>query len=89
METEVRCPKCGETKIIKHGVSKTGRQRYYCQNEKCTAGTFQTDYAYNGCKPETERIIKEMAADENGIRATSRTLAISAYKVMVTLKKTK
>lgn len=85
-KVEIICPKCGETKVIKHGISKVGFQRYCCCNEKCKMTTFQMDYVYNGCKPDAEQRIKAMAQRSNGIRATSRILKVSAYKVINTLK---
>ena len=34
---DVRCPVCGGTNVIKHGMSESGKQRYYCKDATCTS----------------------------------------------------
>ena len=84
---EVECPKCGSTKVIKHGKTETSHQRYYCQNDDCNMKSFQLQHSYKGCSHNIEAQIIEMTANASGIRDTSRVLKISTYKVMNTLKK--
>lgn len=84
---EVKCPKCGSTKVIKHGKTETGYQRYYCKDEKCQMNSFQLEHSYKGCSHGVETQIIELTANASGIRDTSRVLKISTYKVMDTLKK--
>lgn len=84
---EVKCPKCGSTKVIKHGKTETGYQRYYCQNTDCSMKSFQLEHSYRGCNYEIETHIIKMTANASGIRDISRVLKVSTYKVMNTLKK--
>lgn len=84
---EVKCPVCGGTKVIKHGISTSGKQRYYCKESTCPGGSFQLEHCYTGCERGIEEKIVAMAANASGIRDTSRVLGISQKKVMSTLKK--
>ena len=84
---DVKCPRCGSIKVIKYGQSASGRQRYYCKNKECKTTIFQLEYKNKGCEPGVEEKIVRMAVNASGIRDTSRTLEISTYKVMETLKK--
>jgi len=86
---QVKCPKCGETKVIKHGKSKSGEQRYYCRNAECSTASYQLEHKYNGCKRGIKEQIIVMTANSSGIRDISRVLKVSTYKVMSTLKKRK
>lgn len=85
----VKCPKCGESKVIKHGVSESGKQRYYCKNPQCPVRSFQLEHVYTGCQPGINEKIVAMAANASGIRDTSRVLGVSQDKVISTLKKRK
>ena len=86
---EVKCPKCGGTKVIKHGISESGNQRYYCKEGICSVKSFQLEYHYTGCQYGINEKIVSMAANASGIRDTSRVLGVSQDKVMSTLKKQK
>jgi len=86
---EVKCPVCGGEEVIKHGISKSGKQRYYCKETICPNKVFQLEYSYNGCKPGIDETIVIMAANASGIRDTSRVLGVSQDKVISTLKKQK
>lgn len=88
-QIKVKCPYCGSEKVIKHGKSDTGQQRYRCCNKDCETKTFRLEYIYTACNPNIEKQIIDMAANASGIRDTSRVLGISTYKVMDTLKKQK
>jgi len=86
---DVRCPVCGGTNVIKHGISESGKQRYYCKDATCTGKSFQLEHCYTGCVPGINEKIVATAANASGIRDTSRVLGISQDKVMSTLKKQK
>ena len=86
---EVKCPGCGETRVVKNGVSESGKQRYNCKNEACSVKSFQLEHVYTGCQPGINEKIVAMAANASGIRDTSRVLNVSQGKVISTLKKRK
>lgn len=87
--TEIKCPGCHGIHVIKHGVSQSGKQRYYCKNELCEVKSFQAEHIYNGCIPGIEEQIISMTSKSKGIRETARLLHITTDKVMSTLKKRK
>ena len=78
---EIKCRKYESQKVIKHGQSKKGKQRYYC---KCS---FILNYSYNGCKPDIAKTIIKMTSNASGIRDISRVLEISTDTVIKVLKK--
>ena len=86
---DVKCPVCGGTQVIKHGISTSGKQRYYCKDDVCKGKSFQLEHIYTGYQPGINEKIVAMAANASGIRDTSRVLGISQGKVMSTLKKQK
>jgi len=47
---DVKCPVCGGTNVIKHGISESDKQRYYCKDATCTGKNFQLEYCYTGCR---------------------------------------
>ncbi|MFV0400618.1 MAG: IS1 family transposase, partial [Oscillospiraceae bacterium] len=59
---EVKCPECGGTKVIKHGISESGKQRYYCKDNACPVKSFQLEHSYAGCEPGVNEKIIAMAA---------------------------
>ena len=81
---EIKCRKCESQKVIKHGQSKKGKQRYYCKDCKCS---FILNYSYNGCKPDIAKTIIKMTSNASGIRDISRVLEISTDTVIKVLKK--
>jgi len=83
----VKCPKCDSEKVIKHGKTAAGKQRYMCKNNCCKGKSFILDFTYNAYKPNTEITIIKMTANASGIRDIARVLEISTGKVMSTLKK--
>lgn len=83
---EVRCSKCGSIKVIKHGRTPIGKQRYQCKDCK---NSFILDYTYNAYNPGTKETIIKMTANASGIRDISRVLGISTDTVIKTLKKRK
>jgi len=83
----VLCPVCRHEQIVKRGKTENGKQRYLCQNPKCSVKTFILDYDYNGYLPEVKNQIIDMAINGSGIRDTARVLEISPTTVMNELKK--
>ena len=81
---EVKCPKCENLNVIKHGLNKRGKQKYYCKDCK---KIFLLEYKYNACKAETKSAIIKMTANASGIRDISRVLEISSDTVIKVLKK--
>ena len=79
---EVRCSKCGSIKVIKHGRTPIGKQRYQCKDCK---NSFILDYTYNAYNPGTKETIIKMTANASGIRDISRVLGISTDTVMKTV----
>lgn len=83
----VRCPHCQSDQVIRGGKTKTGKQRYKCQNVECPRYSFQLDLTYHGRSPEVKDRIIEMALNGSGIRDTARVLKISPTTVISELKK--
>jgi len=40
------CPSCSSTRVVKHGKTAQGTQRYCCRNDLCRINTFKQDYLY-------------------------------------------
>jgi insertion element IS1 protein InsB len=83
----VHCPYCQSDRVVKRGKSKSGQQRYLCQNEACAHRSFRLDYVYKGRLPQVKQQIIEMALNGSGIRDTARVLEISPNTVLKELKK--
>lgn len=83
----IHCPTCNETKVIKHGKTPEGKQRYCCQTAECQRSTFIRDYSYAGLLPKVKQQICDMAINGSGIRDTARVLGVSQTTVIDTLKK--
>ena len=84
---QVYCPQCSNDHVVKFGLSEQGKQRYCCQNEKCSKKTFMLDYSNKACASGVKEKIVTMALNGSGIRDTSRVLGIHMNTVMSTLKK--
>ena len=84
--TVIKCPKCNGTSISKNG-TENGKQRYICNNNKCSMKSFMLEYTYNGCEPGIDEKIIAMTANSSGISDISRVLEISEDKVSRVLKK--
>lgn len=41
----LKCPHCQSTDIFKNGFSEEGKQRYLCQEEKCSYRGFILNYS--------------------------------------------
>ncbi|MBK5074731.1 IS1 family transposase [Budviciaceae bacterium CWB-B4] len=56
------CHHCGEANgVKKHGISKSGHQRYYCALCK---KTFQTNYIYKGKEQNIAAQVERLLSDE-------------------------
>jgi transposase-like protein len=85
----VRCPHCHSDQVIKGGKTKTGQQRYKCQNADCPHYSFQRTLIYKGRSPEIKEQVVDMSLNGSGIRDTARVLKISPTTVINELKKKK
>ncbi len=83
----IRCPKCGGSDVIKHGITSNGKQRYRCREVTCEGKTFIRNYIEKGCLPEIKKQIVDMAMNGSGVRDTARVLGISTTTVINELKK--
>ena len=88
-EIKVKCPYCGSEKVSLYGKSRSGKQRYLCQNKACGHKTFQQEYKNNACRPGTKEQIVEIAMNGAGTRDTGWVLGISPNTVTAVLKKRK
>ena len=82
----LKCPSCNSENVGKFG-TVNGKQRYVCNNDKCSKKTFFAEYTYQGCTPETKAKIIKMSIDGSGTRAIARVLEISPNTVTAVLKK--
>jgi transposase-like protein len=83
----VLCPHCQRDQVIKGGITKTGKQRYRCQNKNCSHYSFVLNPTHKGRLPEIKEQIVDMALNGSGIRDTARVLKISPTTVINELKK--
>jgi transposase-like protein len=84
----LHCPHCHGTTIVRHGITRQGKQRYRCRSCRQGCGrTFLLDYSYAGQSPEIKEKIVEMAMNASGIRDTARVLHVSPSTVINELKK--
>jgi transposase-like protein len=84
---KIKCLHCNSEDISKRGTTKEGKQRYTCNNDKCSIDSFILDYTYKGCLRNTKSQILEMAMNGSGVRDTARVLKISPVTVINELKK--
>ena len=84
----LHCPHCQGTDIVRHGMTRQGKQRYRCR--QCLAGrgrTFLLEYSYAGQSPDIKQQSVDMAMNASGIRDTARVLHVSPTTVLKELKK--
>jgi transposase-like protein len=86
VQQPIKCVVCGSENVVKNGTQKNGNRRLKCKD---CGKTFQSEYAYNGAKPETKLMIIKMSLNGSGIRDISRVLEISPNTVLDVLKKLK
>jgi transposase-like protein len=73
--------------VIRGGKTRTGKQRYRCQNADCPHASFVLNPAYQGRLPAIKEQVVDMALNGSGIRDTARVLKISPTTVINELKK--
>jgi transposase-like protein len=83
----LHCPHCQGTDIVRHGMTRQGKQRYRCRACPEHGRTFLLAYAYAGQSPAVKQQIVEMAMNASGIRDTARVLHVSPTTVLKELKK--
>jgi insertion element IS1 protein InsB len=83
----VLCPHCHSDQVIRGGKTKTGTQRYKCENADCPRYSFQLHLTYKGRLPEIKEQVVGMSLHGSGIRDTARVLKISPTTVINELKK--
>ena len=83
----VLCPHCHSDQVIRGGKTKTGIQRYKCENADCPRCSFQLHLTYKGRLPEIKEQVVDMSLNGSGIRDTARVLKISPTTVINELKK--
>ena len=84
----LHCFYCQGTDIVRHGMTRQGKQRYRCR--QCLEGrgrTFLLAYSYAGQAPDIKQQIVDMAMNASGIRDTARVLHVSPTTVLNELKK--
>jgi transposase-like protein len=84
----LHCSYCQGTDIVRHGMTRQGKQRYRCR--QCLEGrgrTFLLEYSYAGQSPDIKQQIVDMAMNASGIRDTARVLHVSPTTVLKELKK--
>ncbi|MDB2384438.1 IS1 family transposase [Endozoicomonas sp.] len=82
----VKCPKCNQTDISKHGFGRKGNQRYLCNDKHCPIKSFMLEYHYHACDFQVKEKILKMAINSAGIRDTFRVLDVSKTTVIKSLK---
>ena len=85
----LHCPHGHGTDIVRHGLTRQGKQRYRCREQRCAGRTFLLEYSYPGQSPAVKEQFVEMALNASGIRDTARVLHVSTNTVMTELKKTR
>ena len=78
----VRCVHCESDQVVKHGMTRNGKQRYLCQNEECAHGAFLLEYSDRERLPQVKQQVVEMALNGIGVRDTARVLKISKDTVL-------
>lgn len=78
---QTRCYRCvGDIqKMIKHGKTKSGSQRYIC---RVCGKTKVENYRYRAYKTDTNQKIIQLTKEGLGIRSTARILEISATTLL-------
>ena len=83
----LHCPYCQGIDIVRHGMTRQGKQRYRCRACPDHGRTFLLAYAYAGQSPAVKQQIVDMAMNASGIRDTARVLHVSPTTVLKELKK--
>ena len=83
----IACPSGHETEVVKHGQTADGKQRFFCQNPRCTRQAFLLEYVYQGRLPDVKQQIVDMTMNGSGIRDIARVRHMSPTTVIETFKK--
>ena len=86
---EVKCPYCGQEKVVKYGKSRSGKQKFKCCNDECSRKIFQLEYQYKACEPGMREKIIDMVINGAGTRDIGRVLKVDKDTVTAVLKKRK
>ena len=84
----VRCPHCQSSKVVRHGKSTNGKQRFRCLESEGPYQTFSLNLAYPGRNREVKQQIVEITLNGSGVRDIARVLHVSTSTVIRELKKT-
>jgi len=82
----IKCPHCGSDDVRKNGFSKSGKQRYMCNNDDCPWSTFINNYTNKAYDPVVRNQIFFCIVNGNGTRATARILGIAKDTVTDALR---
>jgi transposase-like protein len=88
-EAAVKCPHCQSEAVVKYGKTRTGKERFRCQQHAKCGRTFVGSYAYPGCLPAVKQQIVDMTLNGSGIRDIARVLHVGTNTVMRELKKSR
>ena len=80
---ETTCPRCSRGNIIKHGISRAGKQRYRCQS---CGRQFITHYTRCGHDPVVRQLVVPLSLNGCGIRDIGRVLRLSTNTVLKLLR---
>ena len=83
----VECPYCNSTEVVKMGFTEQKKQRYRCDNKKCSHKTFILDYKNKGYLPNIKEQIIDMSLNGSGVRDITRVLGVSLGLVISEIKK--
>jgi insertion element IS1 protein InsB len=83
IENREGCRLCNG-RLVKNGKSISGKQRYHC---KICKKTFQIEYFYKGCKPDTNQWVASLTIESCSIRSIARLLTISVSTVSRKIRK--
>ena len=80
----IKCYHCGSEKIVKHGLTKNGKQRYLCQD--CQRSSRAAPQP-NGYTAEQRAEILRAYAERSSLRGVIRTFGVARNTVSGWLKK--
>jgi transposase-like protein len=83
----LHCPNCHDTKLVKFGKTRQGKQRFQCRSAICEGRTFILEHSYPGRSGQVKQQIVDMAMNGSGVRDTARVLHVSPSTVINELKK--
>jgi InsA N-terminal domain len=82
----VLCPHCHSDQVIKGGKTKTGQQRYKCQNTGCPRYSFQLDLFYKGRAPAIKEQIVDMKQYLDSLRRKDSLSGAETARISVCLE---